>query len=79
MPYILPLAILAVVAFLLVLMPWGRRDPRHEFLLEMCDRLAVAVPCCKRADAEMPASEEIHDLEYRTAAGHPDSAGGPHV
>jgi hypothetical protein len=43
MPYILPLAILALVVFLLLCMPWRHADPRHEFMFEMCERLAESM------------------------------------
>jgi hypothetical protein len=75
----LPLAILAVVAFLLMAMPWRRNDPRHEFMFELCKRLAEGVPACTRFDTDIPGSEETHSSGYRTAAGHHHGAGGPHV
>ena len=60
MRHLLPLAILAIVAVLVVFVPpWHRTDPKHEFMFEMCKRLAETAPA---AGVEDPSSEEIHDL-----------------
>lgn len=60
MQHLLPLAILAVVAVLVVFVPpWHRTDPKHEFMFEMYNRLAEAAP---DFGAEGLRSEEIHDL-----------------
>ena len=60
MRHLLPFAILAVVAVLVVFVPpWHRTDPKHEFMFEMCKRLAVAAPV---VGVEDPSSKEIHAL-----------------
>ena len=64
MQYLLPLAILAVVAVLVLFVaPWSRIDPKQGFMFEMCKRLAKAASEHPDADGvEDPSSEEIHDL-----------------
>ncbi len=75
----LPLAILAFVAFLFLILPWRHNHPRHEFMFEICKRLAEGAPSCTHSDTDVTASEEIYSSGYRTAAGHHYRAGGPHV
>ncbi len=75
----LPLAIMGVVAYLFVVMPWHRNDPRHEFIFEIRKRLAEGAPSSVRSELEIPASEENHSSGYRVAAGHHHGVGGSHI
>ncbi len=67
----LPFALLAVAVVLISCMPWYRPDPRHVFVFQLCEWLSARDPeNASRVDAGIPASEEIRNRDYRTAAGH---------
>lgn len=74
----LPLAILVLVALLFAAMPWRRSDPRHDFMLEMCKRLAEGGPACVRA-GEFAASKEVRQSGHWTAVSDHHGTGSSHV
>ncbi len=70
----LPVAILLFVAVCLVVAPWRRSDPRHEFIFEQLRMLSEP----EASVAESPAAaEELSG--YRSAVGHHHSAGSADV
>ena len=57
--------ILAVIAIALVAaMPWRRSDPHHEFVFEICRRLAKGAPIFLDSDSHAPGTDEVESSDH---------------